>query len=172
MKHDRKESTLLIKNKGILSLSGEALKELLQAVLDKGVPFRFRAKGFSMSPFIKNGDLITVSPFKKKSIKRGLVVAFIHPETGYLVVHRVINRRKNDCVVKGDNRFETDGYVPLKNIIGYVSSVEREGRQISLGLGPERGIISFFFSKRITYFFITLIKKFLNHIRKKRVGHG
>ena len=48
--------------KGGLSLSGEALIELMRAVLARGLPFRFAARGFSMAPFIRDGDVISVSP--------------------------------------------------------------------------------------------------------------
>ncbi|MEA3438827.1 MAG: hypothetical protein U9R58_00935 [Chloroflexota bacterium] len=47
-----------------LALSGEALRELMREVLSKGVPVRFRARGWSMEPFIRNGDLICVSPLE------------------------------------------------------------------------------------------------------------
>ena len=43
---------------GELSLSGQALLELTQTVLARGALFRFCAKGLSMYPFIKDGDLI------------------------------------------------------------------------------------------------------------------
>ena len=64
---------------GILSLSGPALLDLLRAVLDKRVPFRFTARGFSMSPFIKDGDVVTVSPCAPGAIHYGDVIAFVHP---------------------------------------------------------------------------------------------
>jgi hypothetical protein len=47
-----------------LPLSGPALVHLLRAMMDKGAPVRFRAKGFSMSPFIKNKDVVTISPLQ------------------------------------------------------------------------------------------------------------
>jgi len=125
------------------SLSGRALLELLRAVLDKGVPCRFRAPGFSMSPFIRDGDVITVSRLSGCSLCSGRVVAFVHTGTGKLIVHRVVGKEDGRYLIKGDNSPHADGLVPRKNILGYVSKVERGGKRILLGLGPERLLIAF-----------------------------
>jgi len=58
------KSALFNRKEGELQLSGPSLVELLRSVLDKGVPFRFQAKGFCMTPFIKDGDVITVFPLE------------------------------------------------------------------------------------------------------------
>jgi hypothetical protein len=76
------------------TISNRALSELLQAVLDKGMPFRFRAPGFSMSPFIRDGDVITISRLSGDSPGQGTVVAFSQPKTGKLIVHRVVVKKR------------------------------------------------------------------------------
>ena len=63
-----------------LPLSGQALLDLMRAVLAKGVPFRFCARGWSMAPFIRDGDVITVSPLRQSLPGVGEVVAFVRPE--------------------------------------------------------------------------------------------
>jgi phage repressor protein C with HTH and peptisase S24 domain len=40
----------------------EILPELVREVVSKGVECRLQAKGNSMSPFIKDGDMITILP--------------------------------------------------------------------------------------------------------------
>ena len=50
-----------------LPLSGAAMLGLLEGVLSRGVPFRFRAGGSSMAPFIRDGDVISVSPLRGDS---------------------------------------------------------------------------------------------------------
>jgi signal peptidase I len=126
-----------------LSLSGPALVELLRAVLGKGAPVRFRAKGFSMSPFIKNEDVVTLSPLQNASPGVGDVIAFVLQGTDKLCVHRVVGK-KGDCyVTKGDNSSEPDESVPRENILGFVTRVERNGKEILLGLGPARFLIAF-----------------------------
>jgi len=125
-----------------LPLSGSALRALLQAVLERGVPFRFRAKGFSMSPFIKDGDVITVSPLAGVKPRLGDVVAFQRNESETLVVHRVVGWHGDIIAIQGDFLPEADDFVPLASVLGRVEHVERNGRQVRLGLGPERTVIA------------------------------
>jgi len=139
----RKLKPVLLNRKGQdLSLSGPALIDLLSAVLEKGARFRFQVKGFSMSPFIKDGDVVTVSPLSERSLGRGDVVAFISPATRNLVVHRLVGKRGNSYLIKGDNTPETDGSIVEANILGCVSKVERNGTRVFLGLGPERFLLA------------------------------
>ena len=126
-----------------LSLSGPALVQLLRAVLDKGAPVRFRAKGFSMSPFIKNEDVVTLSPLQSASPGRGDVITFVLQGTDKLCVHRVVGKKGDFYVTKGDNTSEADESVPRENILGFVTRVERDGKDVFLGLGPERFVIAF-----------------------------
>jgi signal peptidase I len=104
------------------------LGEILQAVLSKGFSIRFKAKGFSMFPVIKDGDIITVSPFPGVSIRSGNIIAFIHPQTEKLVVHRLIETKENGFLTKGDNSLETDGDIPGTYILGKVTRIEKKGK--------------------------------------------
>jgi len=126
---------------GVLSLSGLALKEFLRAVLARGKPFRFQARGFSMLPFIQDGDVVTVTPPGGLPPRLGEVVACCHPETRKLVVHRVLARRDGEILLQGDNTLTPDGYISLEEVLGRVTRVARHGNRVRLGLGPERGVI-------------------------------
>ena len=131
-----------IKN-GELPLSGHALKELLESVFQKKMPFRFKAGGFSMSPFIKDGDILTVSPLGKVPPRIGEVVIFIHPVNQNVVVHRVLAKRGNAYRVKGDNSPGMDTPLPRDNVLGRLDRLERNGKRVLLGLGPERLLIAY-----------------------------
>jgi len=126
-----------------LSLSGEALIALMQAVHAKGLPFRFSASGYSMTPFIRNGDVVTVSPLASQAPRVGDVVAFIHPEAKLLCLHRVLSARGNRFFIQGDNLAgKPDGVIPREAIFGRVTGLERAGRRVRLGLGPERLLLA------------------------------
>lgn len=129
-----------------LSLPNLAFLDLMQAVLSKGVPFRFMARGWSMSPFIREGDLLTVSPIAISQLKKiGEVYAFIHPGTHRLVVHRAIKHGEDGFLFQGDNSSGfPDGHIPCENVLGKVTKIERHGRRVRLGLGFERYIIVLF----------------------------
>ncbi len=126
-----------------LSLSGPALLDLMGAVLSKGLPLRFRAKGWSMTPFIRDGDVITVSPFNQNRPRLGDVVAFKRPETGNLIVHRIVSLQDGSVHILGDSiPDKPDGIIPIEALLGQVTRVERDGRRLRLGLGPERVLIA------------------------------
>jgi hypothetical protein len=137
------EPRLSVTRAGELPLSGHALLELMRAVLARGVPFRFCARGWSMAPFIRDGDVITLSPFQRALPGVGDVVAFVRPGTGNLVVHRVVARRGSASLIQGDGVPECrDGIIPPENLLGRVTRVERNGQDVWLGLGPERTVIA------------------------------
>jgi hypothetical protein len=73
----------------------------------------------------------------------GDVVAFLHPETKLLCIHRVLSCNKGAFLIQGDNSpGKPDGMIPVEAIMGRVTQVERSGRRVRLGLGPERTLIA------------------------------
>ncbi len=142
MKSREGKSAYVVRTAEEISLPAPALVELMKAVLARGVSFRFRARGFSMTPFVRDGDVITVSPLSKRPIGTGEIVAYTHEKTGKLVVHRVIRKRGGAYLVRGDNARAFDELVPKRRLLGCVTAVERKGRKIRLGLGPERFLIA------------------------------
>ena len=117
-----------------------------------------------MSPFIRDGDVITVAPVlppdrnprtpKTSSVPPngepvvracgiGQVVAFVAPENQRLVVHRIIGRHESRFLIQGDNLsgLVADAVRP-DDILGRVVRVERGRKRVWLGLGPERHVIA------------------------------
>lgn len=124
-----------------ISLSGSDLAEFLSAVVERRRAFRFKARGFSMSPFIKDGDVLTVAPLAA-DVRRGDVIAFRPKDTGGLVVHRAVALTRNGIVARGDNAIEPDGIVAADDTLGILARVDRDGRRMRCGLGPERHLIA------------------------------
>jgi signal peptidase I len=128
---------------GDLNLSNDALLSLMRAVLEKGLPFRFRARGWSMSPFIKDGDVITVCPLMDRQPGLGDVIAFTHPVKNRIIVHRVIGKDGAGLKIHGDSvEDNSDEIIPPENLLGKVTEVNRDGKKVWLGLGMERQIIA------------------------------
>lgn len=138
------------------SFSGNDSIELMRAVIAKGASFRVVANGYSMTPFIRFGDVITITPLDQKKIHVGAVVAFEPSGCGKLVAHRVVARRGGACLIKGDNVWQPDGVVPWENILGQVKKTERKGRALSLGLGREGCLIAFL-SHRLAFFSLLMV---------------
>jgi|GEM_PF-443370 len=109
--------------------------ELSRDTLEKGKSVRFRAKGWSMRPFIRDGDFITVNPVGNSSIKIGDVV-FYSPTENKVIVHRVIGKYKKDgrmtLVIKGDATFGLPDKVDSQSALGKVITIERNGHKRNL----------------------------------------
>ncbi|HEY9160066.1 MAG TPA: GNAT family N-acetyltransferase [Desulfomonilia bacterium] len=125
-----------------LHLSNTGQLELLTGMMERGVSLRTMVRGFSMYPFIRDGDVLTISPVNGRKLSPGDVVAFVKPETGRLAVHRVISRARSGFLIRGDNCSQTDGTIMPENILGYVTKIERYGRNVRLGLGFSGILIS------------------------------
>ena len=142
----------------------------MRPVLARGLPFRFRAGGGSMSPWIKDGDVISIIPLGPRSPILGEIVAFVHPASAHLMVHRVIARRSGAFLTQGDNLPTPDGWIPASALLGKVARVERGGNRITLSLGPERLLIaalSRFSLLRPTARFAALLLRPFRALRKK-----
>jgi hypothetical protein len=140
-------------------IGNDELSELLCDILARGSSCRFQSKGHSMSPFIEDSDILTVSPLADQRIGFGSVVVFISPETGKVAVHRVVGSTDKHFLTRGDNAVEADKLLPRKNILGIVSCVERNGRMIRLGLGIERVVIASLSRTGLLSSFISLWRK-------------
>ena len=150
-----------------LSLSGPDLVELLRAVIEKRVPFRFRVKGFSMYPFIRDGDVVTLFPMSGHSPRVGEVVAFLYPGSDKLAIHRVVVKKDDSSLLMGDSNPGPDGMIPEKNILGGVRKVERDGRRVYLGLGPERIVIAFLTRRRLLFPLLFPVWKMIRPVVKR-----
>ena len=105
-------------------LSSKEVADFLQETCKKGIPFKFTAKGMSMSPFICDGDSLIIEPFtKKENPGIGDIVAFINPVRGNLIIHRVIKKQHKQYLLKGDNVYSHDGYCDNKDIHGIVKKI-------------------------------------------------
>lgn len=155
--------TIKIKRGRDLALSSSALVELMKEVLKRGLPFKFQARGWSMTPFIRDGDVITIIPYSHDKPRLGEIAAFIHPESGKLAVHRIIGKNSLACLIRGDNvsGIINDGWIPKEKILGKVNQVERNGEKIWLGLrGPERYGIALFSRMGFLSFALRVMVKF------------
>jgi signal peptidase I len=148
------------------------LLELSKDIFRKGKSARFQAKGWSMRPFIRDGDFIVVSPIENSSIKTGDVVFCITTENK-VIVHRVIKKYKKDkdnritLLIKGDATFSSPEKVEMQNVLGKVVAVERNGRKKRLDTKfyQIKGLLFAGISpfSQWTYPFLSKIKKYFNN---------
>ena len=106
---------------------------ILRDALEKGASMRFAAAGSSMTPFIKDGDVITVAP-PPPELKPGQIAAAVSPANGLVIVHRIVRVGEDEVLLKGDNLNKPDGWVGGADLLGIVAGVERGGEPWRLGI--------------------------------------
>jgi hypothetical protein len=126
-----------------IHLSGPNLLELLFSLLESGHTVRFQARGISMTPALRDGDTVTVSPISAHLIRLGDIVAAKSPLIGRVVLHRAIKRESGGLVICGDNAGIPDGLVAKSAIMGKVICVQRKGQEVVLAKGLEAMILAF-----------------------------
>ena len=127
---------------GELGLSNADQLAWLRGTMARDSPLRMVARGASMAPFIRDGDTLTIAPVHGRRPGVGEVVAVSLPGTGQLVVHRLVARVGSRWLVRGDNAPEPDGVVGHDDIVGFVSRVERNGRDVRLGVSVGRAPVA------------------------------
>lgn len=121
----------------LVEMDGLEMAALVEELAGRGVSARFVARGGSMSPWIRDGDVVTVTPLGSvASAGPGEVGAFKRPGSGRLTVHRLVRRVSEGWEARGDRLGGTDGVVADGEILGIVTRVERRGREAFLPRGP------------------------------------
>jgi hypothetical protein len=91
-----------------------------------------------MFPFIRNRDTVTLIPCIKPALTVGDVVAYRHPMSSNLVIHRVISKKNGCYLMKGDNAREPDALITMEHVAGILKGIRRNGRSVRIGLGHEK----------------------------------
>ncbi len=116
--------------------------------LASGAHLTLKVSGYSMSPCLRPEDLLTLAPHHPAAGSRfgggevgwgDIVVTVDGP--GWLA-HRVIRKSKTRVQTRGDSARQADPEVRREQVLGVICRVERQGRRVRLGLGPERYVIA------------------------------
>lgn len=125
------------------ALSRAVVLALMSAVLDRGLPFRFRARGSSMQPFIRDGDILTIAPVETGDVRVGDIIAFRQEVNApRVLIHRIVARQNSRWLLRGDNALVADGEVDASDILGRVVRIERGSRKVRMGSAIFRHFIS------------------------------
>ena len=88
-------------------------------------------KGDSMIPLIKQDrDLLIIEPANGRLKKYD--VPQYKRDSGQYVLHRILKVREDDYVICGDNRWVKEYGIQDRHIIGVLTAVVRDGKEISV----------------------------------------
>ncbi len=118
-----------------ISWSDADVCNLTRDLLRMGKSVRFQARGASMKPLVRDGDILLIQPLGHLQPRLGDVV-LCQTGSGCVLAHRVIRHQKTikgiAFMLHGDNVNHSDGWIGQEQIWGRVSKLERGGRVINL----------------------------------------
>jgi signal peptidase I len=122
-----------VADKGCLDPTDDAFVDIVSDLLSRGHSVRFRAKGGSMHPTIREGEAITVTPARPAAIRRGDVV--LYRSARGVIAHRVarVSQKLDGALMfipRGDASPSRDDPVEEGAILGRVVTVERSGHAL------------------------------------------
>ena len=126
---------------------GVDLIQLGAEVLGQGCALRFRARGQSMSPFIRDGQVVEVFPSPGEGLRLG-DIAFYRSSNGLcLRAHRVVKRWSQGSATflqtRGDGCYRADPPISTVQVLGAVVAVWQGGRwrRLDRGLARIAGLV-------------------------------
>lgn len=98
--------------------------EVLRDMLELGLSVRFQARGASMSPAIRDGEVVHVTPVIVSEIRKDDVV-LTRSENGFRL-HRIVlaDHTRDEFVTRGDCGQENDPVLKRPQILGLAQSKE------------------------------------------------
>lgn len=121
---------------GIIHCRGGDFYELSKDVLVRGDCLRFQARGGSMCPLIRDGDILEVQPIEVAEVRLGDVI-FFQGHRGNMLAHRLVHKTQAEngettLIAKGDAASQFDQPVRPDQLFGKVISIERRQKRVEL----------------------------------------
>lgn len=136
-------------------------KSSFEEELDKKGILVYTNKGNSMYPLIRQGKDVLIIKKVNSRLKK-MDVPLYKRESGQYVLHRIIKVNENDYVIRGDNTYYNETGIRDDQILGVLSGVIREGKEISVNSFSYK-LYSYFWY--YTYYLRKLIIKIKRCIR-------
>jgi hypothetical protein len=126
-------------------------------------------KGDSMMPLIKQDrDLLIIEPVHGRLKKYD--VPLYKRDSGQYVLHRILKVRKNDYVICGDNRWIKEYGIQDRHIIGVLTAVVRNGKEVSVNDWKYKLYVHLWCDLfPIRAFIVHVINKLKRILRKKKL---
>ncbi len=141
--------------------------EMVKAQMAQKGYYSDRINGVSMRPLFRNlKDYVVVVPVERE-LKRHDVVLYMRDNYDRLPLHRILQVRENDYIIRGDNTYNLE-YVPKDYVIGILKEFYRNGKHIECETSKKYKIYVFYISH--TYwlrFSIRKVRTTLGRIKRK-----
>jgi signal peptidase I len=108
-----------------------------------GYGLRFQAIGKSMLPTIQDGEIVHVEPAASSMLRIGDIVLLRTGEQ--FKAHRIIRKRGECFITRGDAGVDTDGEIRSNQILGRVTAKESVNSRRLVRLDGFRARLEFFY---------------------------
>lgn len=115
---------------------------LTKELLKSGLTLRIKAKGFSMLPFIRTGNYLTVKPVPWRELRTGDIIAYSRQGQEAITCHRLVRIEDAQLMAKGDSQWGGYERVPFEALLGRVIYLERGRNRICLDTKFQRRLAS------------------------------
>ena len=112
--------------KNIIELSNISAGILIKELIRKNKRVKLKARGESMFPAIRDGDVITIAPPDPSKQETGDIVVCMDETSERILIHRIISKSQETITTKGDFCLKSDGARPKSSIIGYVCHIKND----------------------------------------------
>ena len=116
-------------------INGAELAELSAAIVERGGSLSFQAHGSSMSPFIRDGDILTVEAVDPNQLAVADVVLY-QSASGRIIAHRIVSVLDQTggrlLQIRGDAATGATETVHLEQVLGRIVTARRRGRLLHL----------------------------------------
>lgn len=122
--------------------------------------------GDSMRPLIRQDrDLLIIE--KASGRLKKYDVPLYRRDSGQYVLHRILKVRDNDYVICGDNRYHKEYGITDKHIIGVLTAVVRDGKELSVSDPKYRAYVHLWCDLFPIRAFILRLKSVPRRIKRK-----
>jgi Peptidase S24-like len=133
--------------------------ELTCELIAAGAKFRFQAKGRSMLPTIADGEILYVEPTTAAAVRIADIVLF-RDARGFRA-HRVVRKRKDIFVTRGDAGQESDRAIRDRQIVGKIVAKESAETRRIVCLSSSRARFRFLLAEIRRYLSTEIVKSWI-----------
>ena len=130
------------------TLSNDIFFAQVESEIAAGRSVRFKVKGHSMYPLLRNGkDEVTLSPLEKMPAVNDIV---LFRYRGKHILHRIISIEGDTYTIQGDGIYLSCEYCTCEEIIGVVTHIHKNGK-VSIGTTSKRSKFYIFCWRRLRF---------------------
>ena len=142
-------------------------KATFDEIIERDGRLIYTNKGDSMLPLIKEGRDLLVIEKTNGRLKR-FDVPLYKRDTGQYVLHRIVKVRQNDYVICGDNRANMEYGITDRHIIGVLTAVIRNGKELSVNSTKYKLYVYLWYLLFPFRFVFIKAQNLIRRIKKKR----